>query len=461
MSDDNTTNVLDAVFRSGSPENGDTRTNKLVNWDGSDGLPPDGAYDDARNRMLAHRERCDDWHVKGKCLEVRHYGGKPFLTREGREGQKVYFSDFSLRQFCKALGLHHPTVRKLQADGRLDLMTDLMMHYLHSSGRREHLLRLCAAGGGESASTIHELRAFLPASYNRLDNIYLLSGIQQACSKYDLLWKDLYCDRDNFMCRLILRGERNKWEFLKEEGDTFVCGISLENSEVGGLGGDGKSLTAKIYFERLVCTNGMTAKDSRALRVRSNLNMETHYRDTLPPYPLGFGLQEEIDDFLVKDVIGQFMPDIEKQANFLQRQAKDMHTREIVLESESCAREIIGEIVRLAGMRSGASIPRIYGALVRELESAARRRRDANFSVTFPITVTAWDLYNAVTRYASSLIIQREGVRRNYRLGSTLTWNTHRLSEPSLWQEIQRQMELRPEPRPPGGNTTVTPPRPV
>lgn len=400
-------------------------------------------HDTVLDAMLANRRDCYDWHVAAEDIEARvaeesrgvFLVSRPHLSVNS--DHRIYLDDHSRRQFCDSLSLPLSVVAKLQKDGNLSLLADNMNHYLRTGSREEYLLRLRAAEGVQGRPVHYNLRAFLPATYNRLDSIYLLSGIRAACEKHDLQWKNLYYDLDHFTCHLMRQGRKR---LLRKKGEEFISGIAIENSEIGHLYG-GDSFVARIYFERLVCTNGMTTSHSVNLRIKNPPNLTTNYPNVLPPFPIKRELQKSIDAFLTDEIIGRLMGGIAGGEEWIQKSAEKLSGISIKVLSHAHAREIVRGILMRSGMlfTHGVRLDGVLESLM--IPIGIYDPPVARIGEPFPNSLTAWDFYNALTQYATNLMMAR-GTERNVRLGGRVSRQSHRIFSDDLdWSRISRRAE--------------------
>jgi len=100
----------------------------------------------------------------------------------------------------------------------------------------------------------HQARAFLSDRYRRLDNYQLASVVLETLSDLGEGIKIISCELTEK--RMYIKAINQRLELEVKQGDAVQAGICVSNSEIG-LG----SLSVEPLVYRLVCTNGLIARD--------------------------------------------------------------------------------------------------------------------------------------------------------------------------------------------------------
>lgn len=399
----------------------------------------------ARSLLIDARTRFSDWHINSD--EIAQICLAPEWKTQGncfksRNDAPI----FNLECRRSIIGINKPVL--LQLTTEIGLPIKLVSDMLKNDPKLlvenikfcldkdiKLLLRLKSPGIYRD----YLLRACLPDKYNRLDNIYLISGIIQACEECSLYCKNIYTDENYFSCELV---ELNsKRELLKQVGDEAVVGVSIQNSEIDKDFG----LIFKFYIERLICTNGMTTTSKKVKKISSNVNLSTNYPDKLPPYPLPSGLQQKIDFYVtkqIKNICAVKEKEYEKVVEVSQR----LYNIKLPLIEEEGNKKKICNIIRAmlasSGFREvrGISVEEIYAAYLAEKED-------------FPESDnTAWILVNAITRYISRLSGDEFGSTNNsykgHKTGHMLRLTSRLLSPRLNWKKITTSFIKKPQDTP-------------
>jgi hypothetical protein len=172
----------------------------------------------------------------------------PAISFESLETMKIGDERHSLRTVAQRsiawrLGIPYNYLAKCPQE----LQAEQMNHWIKHEKREQLFVRF----DGE------EVRAVFTQRYKPVDNFEVLARLDEMGYTPDT---KVQCSLDGeFMLLSIPDGRRQ----FKINGDKMTPGISISNSEVGLA-----SLSVSAFILRLVCTNGMVAKDEVAASYR-------------------------------------------------------------------------------------------------------------------------------------------------------------------------------------------------
>ena len=337
----------------------------------------------------------EDWHAKGAELSFSYDGSRnagaagrqagldeqhvvPCLHLTAR-GRKILLTLHSLKQLCEEVGLAEKAVTGL-LESRPSLLSDILnCLFKERSADKEWLLRLRL--GTIDGNSCWLLRAFLDKGYNRLDNIHLIDGLREFCKRTDMEFSRFAFDGNQLFLYMInpLRPEG----FLTEVGDKFCSGVSITNSEINKR----NVIEVDFYFERLICTNGMTVQDRNvAGLIHKSVPLNTNFHNELPPYPLlNEDLRQQIREYVL-DSLESFFKKLPAAQRLLIDLASHLSERRFEDESEE---EAIKDMLR----RMNATRDIDVNDVVQFLEKEKRdfKGHQNNY----------WLIYNAILRYIS------------------------------------------------------------
>ena len=296
-----------------------------------------------------------------------------------------------------------------------------------------------------------EIRAILPKTYNRFDNLYIVQSllrIKDQLGDYEI--KNVLYDGNFLHIEYLIA---NAKQLLRDVDDQIMIGFRITNSETSSTG----KFSVRLYFERLVCTNGMTTGHSEDFDISKKIadKLDTLFPCGLPPNDLPTKLNEEIDEFLIA-AIGEIKKLERNEYLNLQKEMASLRKQSVSIDNEQEALAHISVMLRVSGMHKYAGVSRdeIYQAYLEECKNSPHTKG------------TALVLYNAFTRYvsnflsleqpshnqsgASHTIVLDRGSR--IRLSENLFNRSHKLFASSLrWDRViqiarKEILELHPSP---------------
>ena len=365
-----------------------------------------------RLRDLMEEERAEkrvfDWRVSSKKVTVENLDDEAASARifdcYGLRcfDQVIRFQPASWRQFMHKVEMPDKFVQRLHRESP-DLLVTNMQHCFHEKADK-YLLRLRKDDEQKLC-----LRGLLGVNYNRLDTIYLIDPILRLAQEEGLQVRNTLSDLDETVVYLTLPNER---ALLQEVDDKVLCGVRITNSDAGGE----TALVVEAHYERLVCTNGMTVSETQKLKAPKKLyEVLDRYDDELPPYPLPASQREEIYVFL-RNAWQQLSSGVKNDLEKMRAEMLRLFTKTLDCTNHHDVRAHIDAMLYHSGLRMqrGISIEDIHLAYGKELKDFPRTHG------------TALLLFNAFTRYASTLVTRDEYVappRRRGRPISSLTFH--------------------------------------
>ena len=351
--------------------------------------------DESMDNLLRHLKSAyalqEDWHARGQefqfsCAEGNTDDNAKAAGQDenyvvsslhlNARDKKILLTLHSLKQIGKEIGLAQDTVVFLLEKRPSLLAETLNCMFNERPSNREWLLRLRL--GTVAGNSCWVLRAFLEKGYNRLDSIHLVEALQEFCKDSSLEFSRFAFDGNRLFLHLI--NPVGSKGFPTEVGDKFCSGITIVNSEIDKR----NVIEVDFYFERLICTNGMTAHEKKTLYcIEKSVPLNTQFYNELPEYPLNEKLREQIHIYVVnelKKIFGQ-LPAAEK---FLLKIAQELSSR--IFNNESDA---IKEILRRMGASNIIEVEDVLEFLKEERRDFSNRRNDY------------WLIYNAIMRYIS------------------------------------------------------------
>ena len=352
--------------------------------------------DESMDNLLRHLKSAyalqEDWHARGQefqfsCAEGNTDDNAKAAGQDenyvvsslhlNARDKKILLTLHSLKQIGKEIGLAQDTVVFL-LEKRPGLLADTLnciFNDRHSD--KEWLLRLRL--GTVAGNSCWVLRAFLYRGYNRLDSIHLVDSLQEFCKDSSLDFSRFAFDGNRLFLHLINPVESRG--FMTKVGDKFCSGIAIVNSEIDKE----NVIEVDFYFERLICTNGMTTQEKKTHCIKKSvpLNTQSQFYDQLPEYPLDEKLREQIRHYVV-DELNKIFGQLPAAQQFLVNIAQELSSRRFDNE-----RDAIKEILRRMGAYRTIRIEDVLVFLEEE-------RRD------FPEHLNNyWLIYNAIMRYIS------------------------------------------------------------
>lgn len=184
----------------------------------------------------------------------------PVLVMQNRGATEVFnINENAHRQMAGRLGIPYTYYKRMQTD-----YPQLLAENVNGWFQKQPEQRMLRTIGGTA-------RAFLSKRYRRIDNLELMQAVYPVIQSMDGV-QVMSCEvTDN---HLYLQVVSNKVKTEVAKGDIVQAGFIISNSEVGH---GAVSVQPLIY--RLVCTNGMIAKENSHKRhhVGKNVGTEDDY----------------------------------------------------------------------------------------------------------------------------------------------------------------------------------------
>ena len=400
-----------------------------------------------RDQIVHERIHYKDVYLRGDELRLTpHYG----LLLNPDEAYA--FNEQSRRHIFELTNIPKTYYRRLLTENP-ELLANNVHHGLRSLNKKL-LLRLTTKASGRYEGG--EIRAILPGTYNRFDNLYIVQSllrVEDRLGGYKI--KNILYDGEYLLVEYLLPGAR---KLLQDVNDEVMIGFRIANSETSFR----QKFTVELYFERLVCTNGMTTKSSENFAIPKKIKqrLSSHFPEGLPPNKLPVELEEEIDNFLLY-TIGKIKNTGDNEYKRLRKEMADLHEQPVPIEGKLDALAHISGMMRLSSMtvHSGISRDEIFLAYREECENSPHTEG------------TALVFYNAFTRYVSNFLSAEQPLHDQHRrpsagrpiefdrsarirLSESLFNCSHRLFTSSLdWKRViqtakTRSMEVEPPPLP-------------
>lgn len=394
--------------------------------------------------LKGYHERCHDFHPEAEELSfVAVQNSAPVshmyqrfalqIDKDGKGGKQIHFTNCSWKQFCKKINL--PSAFTEILDGNPDLLAR-NINYLLRQKEQKYLLR--AVEGGKENKLF--LRGLLSDSYIRLDNYMIAQALDVGADKLvanELELGNVHWAGEELQLQYVNKLKKTR---LTRKGDECLSGVSVIHSDVGARRG----VIIRLYYERLVCTNGMTTKSTKDfLLFKKKLDFPNElYHNKMPPWQLPEYILNEIRKDLLTGILqcyGKAEDEVKKLVKELSALAErrlslsdDTDSKEM---SESEIKSILSAIIRISGIRNllGVSIDDIYKAYLEEI-------RDFEGSKN-----TAYAFYNAITRYASRRLTSSEwqqsySWQERLELSHRITLQAARISQPKFdWVKVKRE----------------------
>ena len=184
----------------------------------------------------------------------------PVLTMQNRGAIEVFnINENAHRQIATRLGIPYTYYKRMQSD-----YPELLAENVNGWFEKEPEQRMLRTMGGTA-------RAFLSDRYRRIDNLELMQAVYPVLQEMDGV-QVMSCEvTDN---HLYLQVVSNKVQTEVAKGDIVQAGFIISNSEVGH---GAVSVQPLVY--RLVCTNGMIAKENshRRYHTGKRVDMDDNY----------------------------------------------------------------------------------------------------------------------------------------------------------------------------------------
>jgi len=185
---------------------------------------------------------------------------KPVLVMQNRGAVETFgINDNAHRQIAERLGIPYKYYQRMQSD-----YPELLAKNVNGWFEKEPEQRMLRTMGGTA-------RAFLSNRYHRIDNLELMQAVYPVLQDMN--------DVSVTSCevtpnRLYLQVVSNRVQMEVAKGDVVQAGFIISNSEIGF---GAVSVQPLIY--RLVCTNGMIAKENshRRYHTGKRVDMEDNY----------------------------------------------------------------------------------------------------------------------------------------------------------------------------------------
>ena len=218
------------------------------------------SLEEVRSRLHAERAGCEDLYEPLKHLRVVvNHATAPAAERyllaleTKRRTYELRPSETALAQLCQLSGVPYAFLERVPPALGLKAMRG-MLAIAAESDERPHLFRLKAAPRPV-------LRALLPQSYVRLDDVDVVTALQDAARTADLRAVNVSIDDDVCALRLV---STEKLELgTQQHSDPALPGIDVVSSETGR-----HALEVRNVLVRVVCLNGVTSTADARQRLR-------------------------------------------------------------------------------------------------------------------------------------------------------------------------------------------------
>ena len=185
---------------------------------------------------------------------------KPVLVMENKGTTEVFgINDNAHRQMASRLGIPFQYYKRMQAD-----YPELLAENVNGWFQKEPEKRMLRTMAGTA-------RAFLSDRYRRIDNLELMQAVYPVLQDMEgVSVKSCEVTSDHLYLQVV----SNKVQTEVAKGDIVQAGFIISNSEVGH---GAVSVQPLIY--RLVCTNGMIAKENshRKYHTGKNVSLDDNY----------------------------------------------------------------------------------------------------------------------------------------------------------------------------------------
>ena len=348
------------------------------------------ALTNLQDKLEAHYSMCEDFHLSAEKINFQAEGHSRNdwenyflkLQIDGKpDGRKVFFTQDSWKQFCRKIKMPSGVIEKLkEAPSLISQFVDYFLRKTSSS----YLARII--GEGDKSF----LRGLLDERYTRLDNYMIVQALLDPESQRQLQEAGLELKKNLWASEELYLHYVNKKEkmTLTRVNDECFSGISIVNSDVGNKRG----VVVGLYYERLVCLNGMTQSRKVADYVIKKLPAAFHsrYRNKKPDWKLPADIFERIRSLLMSGILQQYAK-AKNEGKVLKLEMEELLKVSLDMKSETEIKKTIAALIKLAGIRvlRGVSINEIYLAYLEEIRDFQDTEK------------TAYALYNAITRYAS------------------------------------------------------------
>lgn len=183
--------------------------------------------------------------------EVEDDGGQPRLGVRLPSSEVVAFEARAQAQLGGQWGIPAAHLERLP----LHLAAEELKHFAHQAPRDLTIRTVREPGRGNLTA-----RAVLSGQYQRFDTRDVLEVVEPHLTGFEI--SSAVVERDE-MRMLVTMPDHTFDVSARRVGDVTKAGLLISNSEVGTM-----SLRVEFSLLRLVCTNGMTAADFQAMRVR-------------------------------------------------------------------------------------------------------------------------------------------------------------------------------------------------
>lgn len=308
------------------------------------------------------------------------------------------------------------------------------------------LIRLTSKLTKDERGVEGAVRAILPSNYNRFDNLYLVQGLMRCDVFHHYQPKNFIYTEDHLEIDFILPGSFP----LHNDGDEAVTGLRVVNYEI-----DAKhKCTVSLYFERLICTNGMKTSRTDDIRAPATLVRETDYPDGLPPSELTKKTNGDIDNFL-REAADKIESVCHAQRIKLQEHIRKLRETPIQIASKRDTAAYIRNMLDVGNVKRSqlAYFLGVPSARVGDVEDEIYQAYLAECAESPDTDGTALVLYNALTRYVSTIgnVEEDADTNRNYRIrfaDELLTRSHVFLESPSEWTKIRNLPLVKPDASP-------------
>lgn len=184
----------------------------------------------------------------------------PVMVMQNRGATEVFgINENTHQQIASRLGIPYKYYQRMRSD-----YPELLANNVNGWFEKEPEQRMLRTMGGTA-------RAFLSNKYRRIDNMELMQAVYPVLQEMEGV-QVMSCEVTDNHLYLQVVSDKVKTEVAK--GDIVQAGFIISNSEIGR-----GAVAVQPLVYRLVCTNGMIAKENahRRYHTGKNIDMDDNY----------------------------------------------------------------------------------------------------------------------------------------------------------------------------------------
>ena len=184
----------------------------------------------------------------------------PVMVMQNRGATEVFgINENTHQQIASRLGIPYKYYQRMRSD-----YPELLANNVNGWFEKEPEQRMLRTMGGTA-------RAFLSNKYRRIDNMELMQAVYPVLQEMEGV-QVMSCEVTDSHLYLQVVSDKVKTEVAK--GDIVQAGFIISNSEIGR-----GAVAVQPLVYRLVCTNGMIAKENahRRYHTGKNIDMDDNY----------------------------------------------------------------------------------------------------------------------------------------------------------------------------------------